>query len=59
MPLGDSPRERLMYRIADAYLARHRGSRAENLSDETISELVNLFEAAEREMREQDDQLDG
>lgn len=48
-----------MYRIADAYLARHRGSRAENLSDETISELVNLFEAAEREMREQDDQLDG
>lgn len=59
VPLGDSPRERLMYRIADAYLARHRGSRAENLSDETISELVNLFEAAEREMREQDDQLDG
>ncbi|MCJ2031320.1 AAA family ATPase [Methylobacterium sp. J-043] len=59
VPLGDSPRERLMYRIADAYLARHRGSRSENFSDETISELVDLFEAAEREMRDQDDQLNG
>ncbi|MDX0531515.1 AAA family ATPase [Sinorhizobium medicae] len=58
VPLGDSPRERLMYRIADAYLARHRGTREENLSEETIGELVNLFEAAEREMREQDNELD-
>lgn len=57
VPLGDSPRERLMYRIADEYLARHRGTREENLSDETIAELVDLFEAAEREMREQDDEL--
>ncbi|MDX6806152.1 AAA family ATPase [Terrihabitans rhizophilus] len=58
VPLGDSQRERLMYRIADEYLARHRGTREENISKETIAELVDLFELAEREMLQQDDELE-
>lgn len=58
VPLGDSPRERLMYRISDEYLARHRDAREDNLSEETISEMVDLFEAAEREMLEQDDEFE-
>ena len=58
VPLGDSPRERLMYRIADEYLARHRDAKEENLGEETIREMVDLFEAAEREMLEQDDELE-
>jgi predicted ATP-binding protein involved in virulence len=57
VPLGDSLRERLMFRIADKYLARHHGTREENLSEETISELVDLFEAAEREMIDQDSEF--
>lgn len=58
VPLGDSPRERLMYRIADEYLARHRDAKEENIGEETIREMVDLFEAAEREMLEQDDEFE-
>ncbi|MBZ9748314.1 AAA family ATPase [Mesorhizobium sp. CO1-1-7] len=54
VPLGDNPRERLMYRIIDTYLSRHEGSRVEKMSVQTIDELVNLFELAERDAIEQD-----
>jgi len=58
VPLGETPRERLMYRIADKYLARHRDARVENLSEATISEMVDLFEAAEHEMLKHDDEFE-
>jgi len=54
IPLGDSPRERLMYRIIDTYLARHRSERVDKLSQESVNELVDLFEAAEQDMIRQD-----
>jgi hypothetical protein len=54
VPLGESPRERLLYRIIDRYLARRGAERADALSDESIDELTSLFEETEREILEQD-----
>lgn len=48
VPVGDDPRQRLMYRILDEYLARHRDRRADELSQEVVGELVDLFEEEER-----------
>ena len=52
--LGDNPRERMLYRVIDRYLARRGEERIDELGEDTIDELAALFEATERDIQAQD-----
>jgi hypothetical protein len=52
--LGDTPRERLFYRVVDRYLARRGTAGVDSISDESLDELVQAFEQAEKEVISQD-----
>lgn len=47
--IGDTPRERLVYRVVDRYLARRGTEGVDAISDEGLDDLVDAFEQAERD----------